>query len=374
MRPIFVLLLLTAAVFAQRHKAASDFDPGKPDGALLMKAVEENDPLKKAVLLDQFCAEYPQNPSTAWALETLQALYVKAGQYDKIIATGEKLLAIDADDPEAALQNLKASENLKDLPGIRKWGTLASANARKMASEPQPAAAADIDNWKSEVDYARQVDIYTEYALFRVAVESRDPKTTIEFAEALEARNPNSQYMGQTRAALFLAYRQSGANDKAVALAEKVVATDQTNEDMLLVVADDHLAKQKEPEKVHLYAAKAAEIAASKPAPAGVSQADWSTREKALAGIARYLNGKLYYNEKKWADADRELRLALPLVESNAAVKPEVLFYLGFANYNLQKHQEAANFYKACAAIPGAFQAQATKNLQSLKSLHPGIQ
>ena len=35
-------------------------------------------------------------------LEQLQAVYVKADDSDKIIATGEKLLALDPDDPEAA--------------------------------------------------------------------------------------------------------------------------------------------------------------------------------------------------------------------------------------------------------------------------------
>jgi len=373
LRTLTILMILSAAAFAQRHKATSDIDPAQPDGALLMKAIEENDPARKAALFDQFCTEYPKNGSTAWALEALQALYVKAGQFDKIIATGEKLLAIDPDDPESALQNLKAAENLKDLPAIRKWSAAASANARKMASEPQPAAAADIDTWKNEVSYAKQVDVYSEYALFRVAVESRDPKTTIEFAEDLEHRNPNSQYIAQTEGALFTAYRQAGANDKAVALAEKVLATDQSNEDMMLVVADDYASKQKNPEKVHWYAARAAEIMEAKPAPQGVGEADWSAHQKAVIGIARYLNGKLYYSEKKWTDADRELRAALPLVEANAAVKAEVLFDLGFANFSLQKPQEAANFYRACAAQPGPFQAQAAKNLQGVKSQYTGV-
>jgi hypothetical protein len=372
-RTLTILLVLTAGAFAQRHQAASDIDTQKPDGALLMKAIEESDTAKKAALFDQFCTQFPKDPSAAWALETLQGLYVKAGQFDKIIATGEKLLAIDADDPESALQNLKAAENLKDLAAVKKWSAVASVNARKMASSPQPANPADVETWKSDVSYAKQVDTYTEYALFRIAVESRDPKTIIEFGEALEARNPSSQYMAQTQTAMFAAYRQSGATDKAVALAEKVLATDQTNEEMMLVVADDYSSKKKDPEKVHLYAAKAADVMAAKPAPAGVSEADWTKHKTDLIGIARYMNGRLYYNEKKWADTDRELRVALPFVESNAAIKAEVLYYLGFADFSMQKPQEAANYYRACAALPGPFQAQAAKNLQAVKSQYTGI-
>ncbi len=373
MRRLIILLVLAAAAFAQRHQAAGDIDTQKPEGALLMKAIEESDAARKAALFDQFCTQFPKDPSAAWALETLQGLYVKSGQFDKIIATGEKLLAIDPDDPESALQNLKAAEALKDLPAIKKWSATASANARKMASTPQPAKAADVDSWKADVSYARQVDQYSEYALFRVAVESRDPKTTIDFGETLQARNPSSEYMAQTETALFAAYRQSGAADKAIALAEKVLATDQSNEEMMLVVADDYAGKKKDPEKIHLYASRAAEVMAAKPAPQGVAAADWEKHQKDVIGIARYMNGRLYYNEKKWSDTDRELRAALPLVDANTAIKAEVLYYLAFANFSMQKPQEAANFYKACTALPGPFQAQAAKNLQAVKSQYTGV-
>lgn len=339
-----------------------------------MQGVQESDPAKKAAFLEQFCVQFPNSVAMAWTLETLQNLYIKAGQYGKIVATGEKLLALDPEDPESALQNLKASEALKDLAAIRKWSALASANARKMAMAPQPKEAAGVEGWKNDVSYAKQVDTYSEYALFRVSVESRDPKAAIEFGEALEARNPNSDYIGQTRVALFAAYRQLGANEKAVALAERVLATDQTDEDMLIVVADDYAAKKKEPEKVHEYTAQAVAVMAAKPAPATLGEAGWTARKNGLTSIAHYLSGSLYYTEKKFPDADRELRAALPLLETNAAMKPEVLFMLADANYNMQKPREAADFYRACAAIPGPMQAQAAKNLQAIKAKYPKIQ
>jgi len=57
----------------------------------------------------------------------------------------------------------------------------------------------------------------------------------------------------------------------------------------------------------------------------------------------------------------------------DARVKAEVLFMLGFANYKLDKPQEAANFYKACAAIPGPMAAQANKDLAGLRTQYKGI-
>ncbi len=250
---------------------------------------------------------------------------------------------------------------------------MTSANARKLAATPKPANAEQVDSWKAEVDYARQVDTYSEYALYAAALESRDPKTTIELGEMLNQRNPKSEYMAKLNQTLFVAYRQAGANDKALALAQQVLATDQSDEDMLLVAADHYLQTKKEPEKVHAYSVKILEVMAAKPKPEGVSDADWATRKNLVTGLAHYMNGKLYYNESNFSKADQELRAALPLVQSNATLKPEVLYLLGFANYKLDKPQEAANYYRECAAINSPYRATAAKNLQGIKAQYTGI-
>jgi tetratricopeptide (TPR) repeat protein len=371
-RTLIILMAFTVAAFGQRHKM-EDVDAEKPEGKLLQQALQESDSAKKAALLEQFTEQFPKSPGSPWVLEQLQAIYVKAGDSDKIIATGEKLLALDPDDPESALQNLKASEAKKDIAGIKKWSGTASANARKMASAPQPKDAEQVESWKSEVDYAKQVDQYTGYALYRAAAESRDAKVTVELIEQLQTQDPQSEYVPKAQNLLFVAYRQAGNNDRAVALAEKTLATDQTNEDMLLVVTDSYSRNKKEPEKVHAYSAKLVELMASKPKPEGVADADWAARKNLITGLAHYMSGALYYREVKYPQADKELRAALPLVGSNQEIKAEVLYELGFANYKMEKPQDAADFYRDCAAIKSQFQPLATKNLQGLKTQYRGI-
>jgi tetratricopeptide (TPR) repeat protein len=225
MRTLVILVAFTLAAFAQRHKM-EDVNAEKPEGKLLQQALTENDAAKKAALLEQFAQEFPKSEETPWVLEQLQGIYVKAGDPDKIVATGERLLALDPGDPEAAMQNLKACEARKDVAGVKKYAILASENARKVAATPQPKDADEVDTWKSEVAYAKQVDTYTEYALYRAAAESRDPKVTIDLGETLVQHSPKSEYAPKLDPVLFLAYRQAGANDKAVALAERVLATD----------------------------------------------------------------------------------------------------------------------------------------------------
>ena len=244
MRALIVLIVFSVAALGQRHKI-EEVDDTKPEGKLLQQVIQESDAAKKTALMEQFVQQFPKVEGTAWVLEQLQAVYVKANDYDKIIAAGDKLVALDPEDPEAALQNLKAAEAKKDLEGVRKWAGVTSANARKMAAAPQPKEAEQVDGWKQEVAYAKQVDAYTDYALYRVIAEARDPKVTIDFSQELEKHNPQSEYLPRTQTAIFIAYRQTGANDKAMALAEKVLATDQTNEDMLLVVTDNYLQTKK---------------------------------------------------------------------------------------------------------------------------------
>ena len=372
-RMSLILLALALPCFGQRHKV-EEVNAEKPDGKLLQQIMQENDAGKRTALLEQFSSEFAQSKDMPWILEQLQAAYVKTNDPDKIIAAGDKLLAADPEDPEAALQCLKAAEAKKDAALIKKYAGVTSANARKMAASPQPKEADEVASWKAAVDYAKQVDGYADYALFKAAVESRDPKLTIDLAEALRQQSPQSDYAKKITEQLFVAYRQANDNAKAVALAEQILATDQSSEDMLLVVADNYAQQNKEPAKVHAYAAKVVEIMAAKPKPEGMNDADWNNRKTLVSGLAHYMSGKLYYTEKNYAKADSELRAALPMAETNPNMKPEVLFFLGFANYQLKKPQDSANFYKACAAIKSPFQAGAAKSLQGIKNEYRGIQ
>jgi tetratricopeptide (TPR) repeat protein len=380
MRIVLVLIAFSLAAFGQRHKL-EEVDAEKPEGKLLQQLMQESDPGKKTALMEQFAGEYPKLETSAWVLEQLQATYVKAGDADKIIATGTKLLVLDPDDPEAALQCLKASETKKDVELIKKWSAVTSANARKMAGTPKPAAADAQESWKNEVDYAKQVDTYSEYALFSAALTARDPKVVIDLSQTLAERNPKGEYTAKMQQPLFVAYRQAGANDKAVALAEQVLATDQTNEDMLLVVTDSYLQNKKDPEKIHAYSAKIVEVMAAKPKPEGTSDADWTAHKAQVTGLAWYMSGKQYAADNRHAQADQDLKKAMPLVDASPALvslKPEMLFLLGLSDYKLasgnpEKAQEAANYFRACAALKSNMQATAAANLKRIQAEYHGI-
>ncbi|HXM40466.1 MAG TPA: hypothetical protein VN924_04395 [Bryobacteraceae bacterium] len=374
MRTIAVLFALALAVapgWTQCHKL-TEINTTTPEGLLLQKAGLEEDAAKKLALQEEFVTQYPQHEAAGWVYEQLLSAYVKAGDADKALAVGGKLAAMPPECVEDAQQTLKVAEMKKDPDLVLKWSSTTAELAQKVVASPQPKDADEVENWKARVDYARQVNTYTEYSLYAMSVQTTDPKKQSALIEALQQRNPKSEYLSKALDTLFVAYQKSGATDKAVALAQQVAATGNPSDDMLLVLTQD-AAKNKDREHVHAYCAKLVEITSSKPKPDGVADADWTKRKNTILVFAYSTNGEQYFNEGKPAPADQELRKALPLAEEGSAVKTEVLFYLGLANYKMEKVQDAYNFFKACAAVKSPFQAQATKNLTAIRTQYHGV-
>ena len=368
---LFALALAAVPAWTQCHKLA-EVNSGTPEGQLLQQAGQEEDAAKKLALEEQFVTQYPQHEAAAWVYEQLLTGYVKANDADKALAVADKLAAMPPECVENAQQTLKAAELKKDPDLVLKWSGKTADLAQKVVASPQPTDADEVENWKARVDYARQVNTYTEYSLYAMARGTADPKKQVALLEALQQRNAKSEYFAKAIDTLFVAYQKSGANDKAVALAQQTAATGNPSEDMLLVLTDD-AAKKKDGDKVHAYSAKLIEIMSSKPKPEGVADADWTKRKNTFVGLAYSMSGQQYLSDGNLAQADAELRKSLPLVEGNGAVKTEVLFYLGVTNYKMEKVQEAYTFFKACAAVSSPFQATATKNLNAIKAQFHGV-
>lgn len=364
-----VVLALSAgsAGLAQRHRLG-EVNAETPEGQFLQQIGQEADPAKKMTMLEDFTVKFPKHEGVPWVLSQLQTGASKAGNHDKVIEAGEKLLALDPLAVETAHLNLKAAEAKKDPELVKKWAGQVSDISRKVVASKKPEDEEEAEEWTRLVDFSKQVDTYAEYSLFAMGLSLTDPAAKIDLFEALEQRYPEGKYKAQTTPMRFLLYRQLNDNAKAVAVAEKVLATDQSHEDMLIVVADDYLQKKREPEKVIEYSNKVAELMATKAKPEGVSDDDWNKKKTLYTGLAHSMAGRTYAIQNKWAQVDKSFRAALPHVEGNNAMKGEAYFYLGLANYRMEKIIEAIAFNKQCVAIKGPYQAQAAKNLKVIQS------
>jgi len=369
---VSALLLVAAPVSPQRQKFTINTET--PEGQLLAQIGQEEDPAKKLGLLEQFAAKFPKHEGIVWVYAQMVPAYSKAGQFDKALAAGDKVLAMDPGELETAHAALQAAEGKKDPDAVLAWAAKVSDLARKVAQSEKPKDEEEVEEWKRRVDFSKQLDVYTEYSLYATALQTADPRKKIALAEMLQQRSPQSQYVPQIASQLFTAYLQAGDTPKAIALAEKVLEKDQSDESMLLTVADSYRYQQKEPEKVYSLCAKVLELAKTKPKPEGVPDAAWQQRQIQLAGRAQYVSGVMYSTQSQWVQADQSLRAALPGIKDDQQATAEALFYLGLANFRLgekgetERIAEAIRFNEQCAAIPGPYQSRARTNLKVIRS------
>jgi tetratricopeptide (TPR) repeat protein len=322
-------------------------------------------------MMEQFASQFPSHDATGWVYSQMQVAYSKAGDADKAIATGEKLLTLDGMDLDAAYANLKASEAKKDADGVLKWSSVTSDIAKKTVAAPKGAGQSD-EEFAHAVDFAKQVDTYTEYSLYATAAAEQDPQKVMKLADALENRNPNSQYIAMVLPRYSAAARQANALPTAVAYGERAFQRGQFSEDMLLVMADSELQKRNA-DKVVAYSDKIIEIM-NRPKPEGVSDADWEKKKAVTTGLAYWMSGTTLSGNGKFAEADKRLRSALPLVKDNEQLYGSALFHLGLANYKMAQASknkaqiaDALKFSKQAAGVKGPLAAQAAKNVRVMQ-------
>lgn len=288
-----------------------------------------------------------------------------------LLIAGLSLAATD--DLENSFKALTEAESKSDPALVKKLAAETCALARKVIATPAPAADAEKEAWASRVARARSIEVHTEYSLYAAAVKA-PPATTIELLSALEEQNPKSKYLNEAYAHYFLALTKSGAAAKIPAVAEKALANLPDNEDLLLVMADTAM-NRKQVARAHGYAERLIGVLSKRGKPEGLSAVDWERKRTAALGRGYWIAGLMHMEKKEYYEADKDLRLALPLVKGNSAMTGAALFHLGVANYQLgmtflRKSQvlEAIKFSDQVAAMDSPFALQARRNAYAMRN------
>ena len=375
---MFLVVILALSMCA----GAQDFeiDTATPEGQLLQQIGVTDSAATKTLLLEEFTSKYPTHKGAPWAWSQLSTLYSNAQQTDKAMAACDKMIAARPNYAVGAHGCLKLAEATKNPDLIKDWAskTFHAAKLVTDAQMPKFEYEDQVNQWKENVEFAKQVGQYSEYSLFAAALASPDAAKKAELYETLKGLNPDSQYIKQLAPQVFVAYRQAGNDAKATALAEDYLKIDPNEEDMLAAVADHYMNTGKDSDKVLDYAQKLVSVAETEQAPPeGMTAEQWATKQKQLLGLGHWMIGITYSNQSKFTDADKELREALPNIGHNPTMHAAALFHLGLANYKLgdtggninqQRILDAVKFNKECAAIDSPFRAQALKNLQVIQS------
>ncbi|MGA2213476.1 MAG: hypothetical protein ABSH31_09395 [Bryobacteraceae bacterium] len=336
-------------------------NPGTPEGQILQSLGQETDDARKITLAQDFLAKYPKNEAAGWVAAQLESALLGQKDNDKVLEVAEASYA-NGPDMDAAYFALKAAVAKEDLVQAKKWSARTAEAARKITGSTK--APADDDE-KHQLQYAKEVDEYSDYALYVLALKAQ-PKDEVDLVDTLIKQNPKSQYLPEIATSYFGALTKAGEGAKACPAAAKM-AVDKNAEAMLFAADCSWRANRAEP--VVSYAAKAAEAVGTRAKREGVSDSDWATQKAALLGTANFYTGVGYTMQMRFGPANKALRAALPAIKGNQQLYAIALFDLGLANYQLGKPvgdkaqmRQGLQFFQESAAISGPMQDQASRN------------
>ena len=367
------LLLATVVAFAaDRHKL--DVDAETQDGILLQRIQQEPTRPRKLALLEKYVAEFSQTISIGWVYEQLLLIYKDQKENDKVIATADAMLAIDPNDLDAAYDALQAAQAKGDSEGVRKYLPISWDIATKTLQMPKPADPDDVADWSKQIEFAKEVLTFTEYALSTEATQESDPQKKADLIKQLESRNPQSKFLAVARGDRPRIDLATLSPEKAVALAEKGLEDDPDNEDFLMTLANHNMQREQDLTKALSYSLRVLDLLPRKTRPDDVSVEEWEAKKAKYSGWANWISGVIYAKQARYGLSDRYLRAALGNIHEERLLAG-AYFYLGYDNYALAgelrdkgRAIEAVKFDKLCTAIDGPYRESALKNLEQLRN------
>jgi hypothetical protein len=278
-----------------------------------------------------------------------------------------------AQDIDTSYQALKDAVDKKDVDAVKKLAPEASKLGREVSAEAEPAAAAEKEAWKKRVAYGKDVDQFSEYALYAMAIQAQ-PAGQVELFSMLEKQNPKSKYLDEGYSNYIAALGQTGGAAKVNELADKGLANLPENEDLLYVAANAALAR-KQTDRAASLANRLTAAVNKHSKPEAVPAADWERKRATLLGRGYWIAGVVAAEKSQFAIADKNLRAALPYIKGDSNMAGPAYFYLGVANYQLGKMTlskpkvlEGAKFSEESAKIQGPYQQQAWRNAALIKT------
>jgi hypothetical protein len=337
------------------------FNPGTPEGQILQNLGQETDDARKVTLAQDFLAKYPKHEAAGWVAAQLESALLAQKENDKVLEVAETAYA-NGPDMDAAYYALKAAVAKEDIAQTKKWSARTSEAARKLISS---AKAPTNDDDKHQLEYAKEVDEYSEYALYVVALKAQ-PKDEVDLVDTLIKQNAKSQYLPEVATSYFAALSKAGEGAKACPAAMKM-AVDKNAEAMLY--AADCSWRGNRADAVISYAAKASEAVSTRSKREGVSDSDWAAQKNALLGSASFYTGVGYTMQMRYGPANKALKAALPAIKGNQQLYAIALFDLGLANYQLGKPlgdkaqmRQGLQFFQQSAEIASPMKDQASRN------------
>lgn len=364
---LFVLLLLTAPAQAQGQIGKTIMlAAGSPEDKALAELTAVTDPAKKLELLDKWLVEYGKGDLAILAYELYVAHYTAEKNYDKAFEYGEKLLALDPDAFNMAVNLFRLASEKPDGPRMFSYGESVAGILERYKARP-PAEGTNADEWnrfKAEKVAEQSSTIgYVQYTMFTAGYQTQDPAQRAALLERFVAAFPKSPYTTNAQVMAADAHQQARAPQKMVAFAQKMLASEPDNFWMMVVLADYWATQKEQLDQAEEYAKKAIELLKQAPKTEGITDEDWQKQKSLQQGLAWSALGLLHVHKDRDAQAVEALKTASPLLKPYDYYYGRNLYFLGFVLARMKRVAEARPILTEAAGVNSPYKTRAQETL-----------
>jgi tetratricopeptide (TPR) repeat protein len=205
----------------------------------------------------------------------------------------------------------------------------------------------------------------------------QDTDKRIQLGEAFVKQYPSGPYTESVYAALVQAYYMKQDWKNMYAAADKALAINPNNVDVLVTVGwvIPHVYQPSEPDasqqldKAQNYETKAIQDIPNLLKPADMSDQDFTSAKAQKLAEAHSGLGLVYFRRQDYEKAAAELQQA---TQGNPSPDPTDYFALGAALQNSQQYSQAVDAFDKCAQIAGSLQGQCKQYEDQAKKLAQG--
>lgn len=376
----FCLILGLAGLSAAQELEdirAPDINAETPEGELVVEAAAAESVEERIPALEELLEKFPETRYRGYAWLQLQGAYVQTKNHEKAIEVGKKLLELVPEDVEVR-HNLNQS-----LIALARWDELlpmlveTRPYAEKEAAKPKPEDPYEDEEalWQGQVDYAKGVVQYVEWAFNAGLQQQSDPQKMLKWMETLKEQYPSSKYLAGLEPRYVMAYQRMGDFEKAVEYMRKAVDNGSTDAAYFYTLAEHAMGKQ-ENDTAKAYAARIMPGFEARSKPENLSEEQWEAHKKKFSAYANYVLGRLDVmknNKPGFRSGRAQLLKAQEVIKAEGGQNYHVLAYflglcyvkLDIAGDNIKK---AAYWMNEAAKTPGSFQAQAKQTLGAIRA------
>ncbi len=347
---------------------------GTPEDKAFAEISATSDPAQKLKLIDKFLADFGQGNLALIAYDLYIQLYLAQKNYDKVFEYGEKALALDADNFNAAVTMFRAAQEKGDQQKMVAIGSTVAEIVARFKAHPAPEGK-DSAGWEAEKSLAlNQVQDninYVDFSVFKIAYETQDPTARAVQLERYAATFSTSQYASQALNMAVAAYQQANNQPRMIEAARKALAANPENPGILVLLADHWSEQGQELDAAEAHTRKAIEILSTMPRPEGISEEQWTQQKSLQTGLAWSAIGQAHIHRKRDAQAVEAFRSAGPLLKPAAVTYARNQYRMGFALINLKRLAEARVAFLEAASVESPYRALAQDKMKGLPAATP---